>query len=276
MTQTARLPVYFIPHGGGPWPFMEFPKDETGHGPWDELADFLAHFPENVGRTPKAILMVSGHWEKEPLPTVSTAKAPGMLFDYYGFPEHTYQLSYPAKGDPALAQRVREVLSEAGIASAEDAERGLDHGVFVPMMVAYPEADVPVVMMSLKNTLDTESHISLGKALTKLRDEDVLIIASGMSYHNMRMFRSRDAQHEIVAKRFDDWLTAAVTLEDPDARANELAKWHENPDALACHVPDHDHLVPLFVAAGAAGSDPGQQVFSGTIWGKAYSGYRFG
>lgn len=273
---TARLPVYFIPHGGGPWPFMDFPKDETGHGPWDELADFLRNFRSNVGHTPKAILMVSGHWEKEPVPTVSTSAAPGMLFDYYGFPEHTYQISYPAKGDPALARHVRDVLSQAGIESAEDASRGFDHGVFIPMMVAYPDANVPVVMLSLKSTLDAESHIALGKALGILRDEDVLIIASGMSYHNMRMFRMRDAQHEAAAKRFDDWLTAAVTLDDPQEREAQLARWNTNPDALACHVPDHDHLVPLFVAAGAAGSDKGQQVFNGTIMGKAYSGYRFG
>lgn len=272
----ARLPVYFIPHGGGPWPFMDFPKDEKGHGPWDGLADFLRNFRSNVGHTPKAILMVSGHWEKEQVPTVSSSPAPGMLFDYYGFPEHTYQLSYPAKGDPALAQHVRDVLSEAGIANAADSERGFDHGVFIPMMVAYPDADVPVVMLSLKSTLDAESHFALGKALAKLRDENVLIIASGMSYHNMRMFRMRDAQHEVVAKRFDDWLTAAVTLDDPQEREAQLARWNTNPDALACHVPDHDHLVPLFVAAGAAGSDKGQQVFSGTILGKAYSGYRFG
>ncbi len=273
---TVRLPVYFIPHGGGPWPFMDFPKDETGHGPWDELADFLKGFAANVGRTPKAILMVSGHWEKEEVPTVSTATAPGMLYDYYGFPEHTYKIVYPAKGDPALAQHVRDVLTEAGIANAEDAERGLDHGVFIPMMVAYPDANVPLVMLSLKSTLDAESHFALGKALAKLRDEDVLIIASGMSYHNMRMFRQRDANHEATAKRFDDWLTAAVTLDDAQAREAQLASWHTNPDALACHVPDHDHLVPLFVAAGAAGNDRGQQVFNGTIWGKAYSGYRFG
>ncbi|MGV2130290.1 DODA-type extradiol aromatic ring-opening family dioxygenase [Agrobacterium vitis] len=272
----SRLPVYFIPHGGGPWPFMDFPKDEQGKGPWDDLAAFLQGLPADLGVTPKAILIVSGHWEKEPQVTVSTAAAPGMLYDYYGFPAHTYEITYPAKGDPALATHVRALLQQAGIASAEDDSRGFDHGVFIPLMVAYPDADVPVVMLSLKNTLDAESHLEIGKALQSLRDDNVLIIASGMSYHNMPMFRRRDADHEAVAKRFDDWLTAAVELPDPDARAAKLSLWDQNPDALACHVPDHDHLVPLFVAAGAAGADKGVRTFNGLALGKAYSGYRFG
>jgi len=272
----TRLPVYFIPHGGGPWPFMEFQRDEQGKGPWDDLAAFLQGLPADLGVTPKAILIVSGHWEKEPIVTVSTATEPGMLFDYYNFPAHTYELSYPAKGDPDIAARVRELLSAAGIPSAEDDQRGFDHGVFIPLMVAYPDADVPVVMLSLKDTLDAETHFVIGKALEALRDDNVLIVASGMSYHNMRMFRRTDPDHVVVAKRFDDWLTAAVELPDPQARAAMLSRWHENPDALACHVPDHDHLVPLFVAVGAAGLDLGRQVFSGLAFGKAYSGYRFG
>ncbi|MVA78890.1 dioxygenase [Agrobacterium vitis] len=272
----SRLPVYFIPHGGGPWPFMEFPKDDQGKGPWDDLAAFLRGLPADLGVTPKAILIVSGHWEKEPQVTVSTAAAPGMLYDYYGFPAHTYEITYPAKGDPTLAAHVRDLLQQAGIPSAEDDSRGFDHGVFVPLMVAYPDANVPVVMLSLKNTLDAESHMEIGKALQSLRDDNVLIIASGMSYHNMPMFRRRDADHEAVAKRFDDWLTAAVEISDPDARAATLSLWNQNPDALACHVPDHDHLVPLFVAAGAAGADKGVRTFNGLALGKAYSGYRFG
>ncbi|BCH53980.1 DODA-type extradiol aromatic ring-opening family dioxygenase [Agrobacterium vitis] len=272
----SRLPVYFIPHGGGPWPFMEFPKDDAGKGPWDDLAAFLRGLPADLGVTPKTILIVSGHWEKEPQVTVSTAAAPGMLYDYYGFPAHTYEITYPAKGDPALAAHVRDLLQQAGIPSAEDDSRGFDHGVFVPLMVAYPDANVPVVMLSLKNTLDAESHLEIGKALQSLRDDNVLIIASGMSYHNMPMFRRRDAGHEAVAKRFDDWLTAAVEISDPDARAATLSLWNQNPDALACHVPDHDHLVPLFVAAGAAGADKGVRTFNGLALGKAYSGYRFG
>ncbi|PYB70765.1 DODA-type extradiol aromatic ring-opening family dioxygenase [Rhizobium wuzhouense] len=276
MSKPIRFPVYFIPHGGGPWPFMAFPKDEQGKGPWDDLDTFLRGFADEVGHKPKAILVVSGHWEKEPVPTVSSAPQPGMLFDYYNFPPHTYELSYPAPGSPALAARVRSLLSAAGIDSAEDAERGYDHGVFIPLMLAYPDADVPITVMSLKNTLDVESHVAIGKALEPLRDEEVLIIASGMSYHNMRMFRQAEPGHVQQAVRFDTWLADAVTINDVDERAAKLSTWEQNPDAQACHVPDHDHLVPLFVAAGAAGADAGRQVFQGHFLGKPYSGFRFG
>jgi aromatic ring-opening dioxygenase catalytic subunit (LigB family) len=276
MSNSNRFPVYFIPHGGGPWPFMDFPKDERGNGPWDDLGAFLRGFDADVGRRPKAILIVSGHWEQEPMPTVSTATQPGMLFDYYNFPPHTYELSYPAPGAPNLAARARALLASAGIESAEDDARGYDHGVFIPLMLAYPDADVPITMMSLQNTLDVASHVAIGKALEPLRDEDVLIIASGMSYHNMRMFRQAEPAHVQQAIRFDQWLAEAVTIDDVDARADMLATWDQNPDALACHVPDHDHLVPLFVAAGAAGADAGRQVFQGHFLGKPYSGFRFG
>ncbi|KQW30913.1 aromatic ring-opening dioxygenase LigA [Rhizobium sp. Root274] len=276
MTEQQRFPVYFIPHGGGPWPFMEFAKDEQGRRPWDDLGHFLRSLADEVGRRPKAILVVSGHWETEPVPTLSSAEQPGMLYDYYNFPPHTYELSYPAPGSPALAARARALLAAAGIDSAENAERGYDHGVFIPLMLAYPDADVPVTVMSLKNTLDLESHVAIGRALEPLRDEDVLIIASGMSYHNMRQFRQADPGHVQEAIRFDAWLKEAVENESPDERVSRLATWDQNPDALACHVPDHDHLVPLFVAAGAAGADAGRQVFQGHFLGKPYSGFRFG
>ena len=148
--------------------------------------------------------------------------------------------------------------------------------LFIPFMLVYPDADVPITMISLKNTLDVESHVAIGRALAPLRDEEVLIIASGMSYHNMRMFRQAEPTHVQQAIWFDDWLTAAVAKPDGDQRADLLATWDQNPDALACHVPDHDHLVPLFVASGAAGSDAGRQVFRGEFLGKPYSAYRFG
>lgn len=276
MSDRSRFPVIFIPHGGGPWPFMDFPKSAEGKGPWDDLGAFLKGLDGEIGRRPKAVLVVSGHWEKEPVPTLSTAEQPGMLYDYYNFPPHTYELSYPAKGDPDVAARARALLAAAGIESAQDPARGFDHGVFIPFMLIYPDADVPIVMMSLKNTLDAESHLAIGRALEPLRDEDVLIVASGMTYHNMPMFRKADAGHAAEAVRFDDWLAGAVEAPDADDRAALLSSWDKNPDALACHVPDHDHLVPLFVAAGAAGADQGRRIFTTDYLGKPYSGYRFG
>lgn len=271
-----RFPVYFIPHGGGPWPFMEFPKNAEGKGPWDDLGAFLRNLADDVGRRPKAVLVVSGHWEHEPVPTLSTAANPGMLFDYYNFPAHTYELNYPAPGSPGLAVRARKLLSDAGIESAEDEARGFDHGVFIPFMLIYPKADVPITMISLKNTLDAPSHMKIGEALEPLRDEEVLIIASGMTYHNMPMFRKADPEHVAQASRFDAWLADVIEEKDTRSRAARLSLWDENPDALACHVPDHDHLVPLFVAAGAAGSDTGKRIFTTDFLGKPYSAYRFG
>lgn len=275
MTHSQRLPVYFIPHGGGPWPFMDSGA-RFGTDPWKGLETFLKSLPASLPFAPKAILIISGHWEQEPVFKVSTAEHPGMLFDYYGFPPNTYELNYPAPGDPAVAKRVEEVLAAAGIACGEDAERGYDHGVFIPLMVTFPEATVPVVMVSMQQDLDAATHFAMGQALETLRDEGILIIGSGMSYHNMRAFGSADPVHAATATRFDDWLTAAVAKDDPTARAETLSGWIDNPDARACHVPDHDHLVPLFVAAGAAGHDPGVRVFNDSILGKPYSGYRFG
>ena len=210
------------------------------------------------------------------MPTLSTAPHPEMLFDYYNFPAHTYELRYPAPGSPELAARARQLLSQAGIDSAENATRGFDHGVFIPFMLIYPDADIPITMISLKSTLDAPSHLDIGKALEPLRDEDVLIIASGMTYHNMPMFRKADPDHVAQAARFDEWLGAAVEEEDSHIRAERLSAWDQNPDALACHVPDHDHLVPLFVAAGAGGNDRGKRIFTTTFLGKPYSAYRFG
>lgn len=276
MTDKARFPVLFIPHGGGPWPFMDFPPGPDGKVPWADLGAFLRGLDQEIGRRPKAVLMISGHWETEPVPTVSTAANPGMLYDYRGFPPETYELQYPAPGAPDVAARAKALLEASGLAVGESATRAYDHGVFIPMMLVYPDADVPIAMLSMKNTLDAESHLDIGRALEPLRDEDVLIIASGMSYHNMRMFFRDTPEHKEQAIRFDRWLTEAVETSDPEKRAALLSTWNQNPDALACHVPDHDHLVPVFVAAGAAGADAGRQIFRGEFLGKPYSGYRFG
>lgn len=277
MSTQSRLPVFFIPHGGGPWPFMHGPEGILpDNDPWKELEVFLKDFDKALGRRPKAVLVISAHWEKVDQLTVSTAAHPGMLFDYYGFPKHTFELSYPAPGAPEVGEHVRDVLAKAGIETKSDSERGFDHGVFIPFMMMYPDADVPIVMMSLDPDLSAETHFRIGEALQSLRDEDILIVASGLSYHNMRMFYREDPEHAAAATRFDAWLKEALAIEDPAQRNARLATWTENPDALACHVPDHDHLVPVFAAAGAAGADTGQQIFRGNFRGKPYSAYRFG
>lgn len=267
---TPRQPVLFIPHGGGPCFFMD-PPAAAPHL-WDAMAAFLRGIPAALPARPTALLVVSGHWE-EPVPTVNTAAHPALLFDYYGFPEHTYRLTWPAPGAPALAAEVRRRLADAGIASAEDSARGLDHGVFVPLKVAFPQGDIPVLQLSLQQGYDPGAHLALGRALAGLRAQGVLILGSGMSYHNLRLLFSGRGDAEAAA--FDDWLVAAATAPDPARRDALLAEWERAPFARQCH-PQEEHLIPLMVAAGAAGSDVGTHVYGERLAGKALSAFRFG
>jgi aromatic ring-opening dioxygenase catalytic subunit (LigB family) len=155
---------------------------------------------------PQAVLVVSAHWETRNGPTVNTCAAPPLLFDYHGFPPETYELTWPAPGDPALASRVKTLLDNADFRTSEDATRGFDHGVFCPLKLAFPDADVPVVQLSLVEGLDPETHLAMGRALAPLRREGVLIIGSGMSYHNMGGFMGGDEAPKEASKEFDAWL----------------------------------------------------------------------
>ncbi len=270
MQSPVRQPAIYLTHGGGPCFWMEFPAPFGPHA-YEGLRSYLAGLLESLPAPPRAILMVSAHWE-EPVPTVSSAAAPPMLFDYYGFPPHTYQLNYPAPGDPQLAAQVRTLLAGAGIAAASNAERGFDHGVFVPMLIIDPAARIPVLMLSLAADLDPARHWALGAALAPLRSDGVLIIGSGSSYHNLRaIFAGGDGG----SAAFDAWLNETVVEVAPAERRERLIAWEGAPQARACH-PRAEHLIPLMVAAGAAGDDPGRASFRGRIGGKAYSCFTFG
>jgi aromatic ring-opening dioxygenase catalytic subunit (LigB family) len=263
----ARLPVYFLPHGGGPWPFVDLPMfDKAGQA---ELAAFLRELPAALPARPKALLVISAHWEAR-VPTVMTGEQPPMLYDYYGFPPESYEIQWPASGDPTLAARVREVLQTAGFDSAEDAERGFDHGTFVPLKLAFPDADVPTVQLSLMSGLDPAQHIALGRALTPLRDEGVLIIGSGMSYHDLRGF-FRDPRD--VSETFNAWLQKAVTSE-PNRRNELLAHWESAPAARQAH-PREEHLLPLMVTAGAAENDTATIPYTGQFSNARITAFRF-
>jgi aromatic ring-opening dioxygenase catalytic subunit (LigB family) len=263
------MPVLYIPHGGGPWPFVEMglPAQDV-----DTLASYLRALPKGIP-APKALLVISAHWEAGE-PTVMTAARPPMLYDYYNFPPESYRITWPAPGSPALAQRVRDLLGAAGIASATDPERGFDHGTFIPLKVAFPDANIPTVQLSLRADLDPEAHLAIGRALAPLRDEGILIIGSGMSFHNLRAFFSHDPRVAAVADTFDAWLTAAVTAE-PATRDRELAAWSAAPGARAAH-PREEHLLPLMVIAGAAGTDRATVSHSAPFMGARISGYKFG
>lgn len=272
----ARLSTVFLPHGGGPWPFM----DMGAFGPtglWDRLRAYTEGLANLGGGPPNAVLVISAHWE-EPVATVMNGAQPPMLYDYYGFPEETYRLQWPAPGAPAVAERICELLSQAGLESRQDADRGFDHGVFVPLMLAYPQAEVPTLQLSLLASLDPAAHIALGKAIEPLRDEGVFILGSGMSYHNLSNFRDPSPSARQTMSResapFDDWLADAVQG-DAERRERLLCDWERAPHARACH-PREEHLLPLMVVAGAAGGDRAHLPFRDHWNGARLSAVQFG
>lgn len=272
MSGASRLPTIYIPHGGGPWHVME---DAFGDAEgYKKLSAYLQSIPRRFGRDTRALLVISAHWEEE-APTVHCGQRPGMLYDYYGFPDFTYTLEWPAPGAPEVASRVEELLRGAGFTPRRESRRGYDHGTFVPLMVAYPRADVPVAQLSMVGTLDPETHLAMGRALAPLRDEGVLVIGSGMSYHNLRGLLSGDPRIGPVSRRFDAWLAESVAIADPGERQRRLAAWKTAPEAAACH-PRSDHLVPLFVATGAGVDGPGRVDYGGMLMGAAVSSVIFG
>jgi aromatic ring-opening dioxygenase catalytic subunit (LigB family) len=264
-----RLPVYFISHGGGPWSYM----DAAARAPYAKLAATLADMPRQIGRTPKAVLMVSAHWE-EPEFTLTSNPAPPMIYDYGGFPDYTYQIRYDAPGDPALAARTLQMIEAAGIPSRLDPARGFDHGAFTPLKVIYPDAQVPVLQLSLKRGLDPQTHLTLGRAIAPLRDEGVLIVGSGLSYHNLREFF--DPRGWGPSREFDAWLNGVLLGGAPRDRDKLLAGWEAAPAARAAH-PREEHLLPLMVAVGAAGNDPAELAYheKDFLGGLTVSSYRF-
>ena len=265
-TGQQRLPVYYIPHGGGPCFFMDqHPRDV-----WLNMGDFLLALADDVGHRPQAIVVVSGHWETTAF-TVNTAAKPTLLYDYYGFPEHTYQLTYPVAGQPALAAQITQLLHEAGLPTGTNAERGLDHGVFIPFKLIYPQADIPIVQLSLLHGLDPAMHLRAGQALASLRDQGVLIVGSGMSYHNLRGF---GPDYTVASRQFDRWLSQTISA-GREQRNRRLLDWQQAPDALTAH-PRAEHLLPLMVAAGAAGEDAGIKIFEDGIPDVTVSAFRFG
>lgn len=263
----ARLPVVYLPHGGGPWPFVDL-----GMGAPEEL-DALAAYLRSIGGlaagTPQALLVVSAHWE-EPVFTVMSSPRPPMLYDYYGFPPESYSITWPAPGAPELAREVAALVASAGFETRLDPERGFDHGTFVPMKLAFPEASVPTIQLSLRRGLSPAEHLAVGRAIAPLREQGVLIIGSGMSYHNLRAFGPAGRP---AAEAFDAWLKETAVLEAPQ-RDDRLTRWAEAPAARRAH-PREEHLLPLMVVAGAALQDRGRCAYDGTLLGLRLSGYEF-
>lgn len=252
------MPVLYLPHGGGPMPLL----GEAGH---KDLIAFLTMVPKVLPH-PKAILMISGHWESE-VTAISSSPEPEMFYDYGGFPPECYAYQYSAPGDPALAQTIADCLQSHDIACRLDESRGYDHGTFVPLMLMYPKANIPVVQLSLLNSLDAAKHIALGEAITSLREQGVLIIGSGMSFHE------RDGTYEQSAA-FDDWLTETLVDTPAETAKSQLVNWALAPSARDCHRRE-DHLLPLHVCFGAAmaQSPSAQKIYSGLLFGKRIAGF---
>ena len=250
----TRMPALYIPHGGGPSFFMTGERKQM----FQQTEDFLRAIDQHLPAKPRAILIVTAHWETT-VPSFTGGLNPALIYDYYGFPPETYALQYPAHGHPAMAQKAADLLKQAGLSSSIDPEYGWDHGVFIPLMVMYPQAEIPVVAMSLQKKLDPVLHSQLGRALSGLRDEGVLILGSGMSYHNLRDFAAQGP----ASYAFHDWLDQALDG-DWQSRTDQLSRWHLAPGGVASH-PREEHLLPLMVASGAGSDAPGRAIWRGEI-----------
>jgi len=264
---TDKATILYIPHGGGPLPLM----DDPAHA---ELIGFLGGYSSSIDK-PDAIVVISAHWEEVEV-TITAAPTPPLLFDYYGFPPETYEYQYPAPGHPQLAGRVHDLLGEAGIESRLDAERGFDHGVFVPLLLMYPGADIPCIQISLSSSLDAALHVNIGRALSALKKDNLLVLGSGFSFHNTRAMMSRtDSTVDSRNQEFEDWLAQTCsdkTLSEVE-REQRLIDWHDAPHARYCH-PREEHLLPLQVCYGIS-QRPANSVSRLSVCGILSSAYQW-
>lgn len=248
MSDISSLPsdqnIVYIPHGGGPMPLLGEPNHRS-------LVSFLSDFPKSIPK-PSAIVVISAHWEARQ-PTVTSGALPELIYDYFGFPKEAYDIKYPAPGAPDLAEKIYQLLKSEGFDAQKDEHRGFDHGMFVPLKLMYPSADIPCVQLSLVKGLDPEQHLRIGKALSHLRDKNILILGSGMSFHNQQAFMSSNDLTTSKSDAFAEWLLDTLIESEltDEERNNRLMHWDQAPHALFSH-PREEHLIPLHVCFGAA------------------------
>lgn len=257
--------VLFIPHGGGPLPLLGDPRHR-------DLISCLQRLPSTI-KKPSAILVISAHWEEQ-VATITSNISPPLIYDYFGFPDEAYKIQYPAAGDPVLANKIAGLLTQHGIKANLDEQRGFDHGMFVPLKIIYPDAQIPCVQLSLVKGLDPQTHIDIGKALANLRNDNVLILGSGFSFHNLRELLSQTANiDDEKNKAFENWLIETCTDENLSSHEREqrLIKWAEAPFARYCH-PRVEHLLPLHICYGCC-ETKSSLVFNEKILGKKASAY---
>ncbi len=235
--------VLFLSHGGGPLPLL----GDEGHS---EMVKNLKNLASKIDK-PSAIIVISAHWEED-IPTITSAPNPSLIYDYYGFPEESYLIEYPCPGEPFLAEQVKELLNNSGIKSRVDEKRGFDHGLFVPLKIMYPDANIPCIQLSLLKNLNPADHIKIGSALSGIKYDNLMIIGSGFSFHNMRaFFEPETSDSKNMNEKFEQWLidTCSNPNIDESERANRLRNWDKSPNARYCH-PREEHLLPLHVCYG--------------------------
>jgi aromatic ring-opening dioxygenase catalytic subunit (LigB family) len=264
-SNSLRSSVLYLSHGGGPLPLL----GDKGH---QDMIDFIRKVTPTLIK-PTAILVISAHWE-ENKPTITNGAFPSLLYDYYGFPKESYEIVYPAPGAPELAKHIFNLLENAGIEANLDGQRGFDHGLFVPLKMMYPDANIPCVQLSLINSLQPETHIRMGKALANLKNDNILVIGSGFSFHNLKEFFAPSTQNsKSMNESFEQWLidTCSNSLLTEKEREQRLVNWANAPAARYCH-PREEHLLPLHVCYGVAGT-AAKKVFQFEIMGKMASAY---
>ncbi len=265
MSESIIAPCIFIPHGAGPLPLL----GDIDHA---SLVEFLKILPSTFPK-PSAIIVISAHWEEDVV-TITGNETPSIIYDYYGFAAEAYQIKYPAAGSANLANKVQHLLSQSGIKSKINTERGFDHGVYVPLKLMYPEADIPCIQLSLCRSLDPKLHINIGKAIKALRAENVLILGSGFSFHNMRAFFDGQKQDPRNSE-FENWLIDTCTSDHTQYLEKEknLIEWANAPSASYCH-PREEHLLPLHVCFGARMANA-KLIFDDVVIGKRTSAFQW-
>lgn len=244
-SDSHTIKVLYLSHGGGPMPLL----GDTGH---NDMVTTLHRIAGKIGK-PTAVIVISAHWEADK-PTLTHAATPPLIYDYYGFPDAAYTITYPAPGAPALADDVAWHLQKEGLDARLDDQRGFDHGLFVPLKIMYPDADIPCIQLSLVKGLDPQKHITMGRALAALKHGNLLIVGSGFSFHNMEAFFAPSSERNRMNDAFQAWLiaTCSDTAISEAERTQRLLHWEEAPYARYCH-PRPEHLLPLHVCCGAAG-----------------------
>lgn len=251
--------ILYFSHGGGPLPILGDPSH-------DKMIAFMKKIPDQIDK-PDAIVVFSAHWEENKI-SIQSGSEHELFFDYYGFPEEAYKIKYPCKGDSDLANEIFRVLCENNIECKLDSKRPYDHGSYIPLIMMYPNADIPVIQVSLNHNLDPQIHIDLGMSLRPLKEKNILFVGSGFSFHNMQAFdfkglEENDARNNTFQ---DSLIDICCKEEEHEKRLTQLKHWKELPNARYCH-PREEHLLPLHVCAGIA-SSKANKVFDDYILGK--------